>query len=206
MKKFLFFIIICFCLIDANAKERVEVQLDKCVDGDTAWFIYQNKSSKFRFLAINTPESTNKIEPYGKDASKFTCNLLSQANIIEVEFDPNSNKKDKYDRYLAWIFVDGELIQEKLLEKGYAEIKYIYGDYLYLDRLKKIENSAKQKELGIFHKKDSNFEANNNILLGIGIFLLVIFFLLNSKFRKKVFSRLKRQIRKEYKNYTKKIH
>ena len=60
MKKVVVMIVILFLNINVYAKEVVK--LDKCVDGDTAWFYYNNEVSKFRFLAIDTPESTNKIE------------------------------------------------------------------------------------------------------------------------------------------------
>ena len=52
--------------------KRFEVTLDKCVDGDTAWFNVDGKKTKVRFLYIDTPESTNEIEPYGKEASEYT--------------------------------------------------------------------------------------------------------------------------------------
>lgn len=204
MKRILFVIIISLCFISVKAEEKIEVKLDKCVDGDTAWFIYKNKSEKFRFLAINTPESTNKIEKYGKEASKFTCNELSNATKIEIEFDLNSNKKDKYGRYLAWVFVDNDLLQEKLINNGYAQIKYIYGDYLYLDRLKKSENKAKNKKIGIYNDKD--VISNDKIIIIIGVIIFIILFLFNQKYRKKFIRKSKKEIKNKFNKILKKIH
>ena len=34
---------------------------------------------KVRFLGINTPESTNYVEEYGREASEYTCNKLKNA-------------------------------------------------------------------------------------------------------------------------------
>ena len=90
MKKVFLIIFILFFCINVNAKEIVT--LNKCVDGDTAWFNINGEKIKARFLAIDTPESTNKIEPYGKEASEFTCNLLKNAKKIEIEYDENSDK------------------------------------------------------------------------------------------------------------------
>lgn len=198
-------VIICFFVINVSARELIEVKLDQCVDGDTAWFIYNNKSSKFRFLAIDTPESTNKIEPYGKEASEFTCNELKKAKKIEIEFDSNSDKQDKYERFLAWIFVDGKLLQEKIINKGYAEIKYIYGEYKYLDSLKIIEKKAQAKKVGIY----SNSNTNNTfdyLVITIGIILIVVLFLFNKKYRNKCLTKIKRKTRNKLKNSIKKIH
>ena len=132
MKKILFILTLFFTFTINTYAKKLEVTLDKCVDGDTAWFNLDNERIKTRFLAINTPESTNKIEAYGKEASNYTCNMLTNAKKIEIEYDSNSDKFDKYDRHLVWVFVDDTLLQEKLLEEGLAEIKYIYGDYKYL--------------------------------------------------------------------------
>lgn len=137
MKKILFILTLFFTFTINTYAKKLEVTLDKCVDGDTAWFNLDNERIKTRFLAINTPESTNKIEAYGKEASNYTCNMLTNAKKIEIEYDNNSDKFDKYDRHLVWVFVDDTLLQEKLLEEGLAEIKYIYGDYKYLDEIKK---------------------------------------------------------------------
>jgi len=97
MKKILIILITLFINIGSiYASERQIVTLNKCVDGDTAWFNLNNETIKTRFLAIDTPESTNKIEEYGKEASSYTCNLLTNASVIEIEYDENSDKTDKY--------------------------------------------------------------------------------------------------------------
>lgn len=192
---FLGFIILCN---EVGASSLNQVQLYKCVDGDTAWFIYENEKVKFRFLAIDTPESTTKIEKYGKEAAKFTCDTLKNAQKIEIEFDSNSNKKDKYERYLAWVFVDGELLQEKLISNGLAEIKYIYGDYKYLSILKKAENEAKNNNLGIWNNNDSN--KDNNCLIILSIIIVIIIYIFNRKYRKKINNKVKNKIKKKIRN------
>ena len=143
MKKIIFFIAIFFSFFEiAFAQDRQVVELKKCVDGDTAWFYYNNNEIKVRFLAINTPESTNKIEAYGKEASKYTCNRLMNAKKIELEYDDNSDLKDKYGRDLVWVFVDDSLLNKDIVENGYGEVKYIYGDYKYLSLIKEAEEKA----------------------------------------------------------------
>lgn len=192
MKKLLLILILFNFSINVSAQERIEVQLEKCVDGDTAWFIYNKKSCKFRFLAIDTPESTNQIEPYGKEASEYTCEELKNAKKIEVQFDEQSDKKDKYDRYLAWIFVDNQLLQKKIVEKGYAEIKYIYGNYLYVDGLRKVEQISKKKKIGIFSKNYSSIEKNDIVIYTIAIIIIIILCIFNQKFRKKMIKKIKK--------------
>ena len=83
---------------NAFANEKIDVKYSSCVDGDTAKFIINNKIEKVRFLAIDTPETkhpTKGEEPYGKEASNYTCNKLKNAKTIEIEYD-ETNKAEEY--------------------------------------------------------------------------------------------------------------
>jgi micrococcal nuclease len=131
-------------IIDKNI-----VSLNYCVDGDTADFNYQNNDYRFRFIGIDSPELVNN-EPYSKLAANYSCELLVKANKIEVEFDENCDIEDKYGRKLAWVFVDDELLQSKILKKGYAVVAYLYDDYKYTNDLYESENIAKSLKLGLW--------------------------------------------------------
>lgn len=143
--------------VSSSDSDRKSVELIKCVDGDTATFNIDGKRQKVRFLGIDTPESVHpykEVEEFGKDASEYTCNLLTNANTIEISYEDNMSKKDKYGRLLAWVFADNELVQEKLVSIGYAEVKYIYANYTYLSNLYKAEEEAKNKKIGIWYDYD----------------------------------------------------
>lgn len=131
--------------------ERFEVSLIQCVDGDTAWFDVEGEKTKVRFLYIDTPESTKQIEAYGKEASKYTEEQLLKASKIELELNNDGDTKDKYDRTLAWVFVDGELLQEKLASEGLVEKFYDYGyDYTYKTKIINADKEAKRAKKGIY--------------------------------------------------------
>ena len=80
------------------------------IDGDTTHFnvpssVASNGVLKARYLAINTPESTGKIEEYGKKASNFTKEKLSSAYEILVESDDgNWNLDSTGGRHLVWVW------------------------------------------------------------------------------------------------------
>lgn len=160
MKKVVSYILILLVIFTPNivyAKNDVivkKVTLEKCVDGDTATFKDESGNKfKTRFLAIDTPESvhpTKEVQAYGKEASTYTCNKLTNAETIEIETDENSDQEDKYGRYLAWIFVDGELLQNELINEGLAKVSYLYGDYKYTELLQETETKAKEKKIGIW--------------------------------------------------------
>ena len=127
-----------------------------CVDGDTAKFNIDDETVSIRFLAVDTPESVHPKkaeEKFGKEASEFTCNSLKNAENIIIETDPNAQEKDKYDRSLAWIWVDNELLQKKLIENGYAQVAYVYKDYKYVKNLCAIQSDAKKNKLNVWSNK-----------------------------------------------------
>ena len=212
-----FIILMTFILLMpsvASANERVEVKFKSCVDGDTANFILDEENIKVRFLAINTPEikhGNKEADYYGNEAADYTCNKLKKAKKIELEFDDGSDKKDKYDRYLAWIFLDNKLLQKDLIKNGYAEVKYINGNYKYTNELEKIESTAKKNELGIW--KDDRFDLkkfieNMNIYYKIIITLLIIIIIIiylyiDKKARKKALRKGKKEIEKTIKEKVK---
>ena len=89
---------------------KQEVTVKTFVDGDTTHFyvpesVMEGGVLKARYLAINTPESTGKIEEYGKKASQFTREKLSEAVSIIIESETGSWDPDSTgDRYLVWVW------------------------------------------------------------------------------------------------------
>lgn len=161
--KVLILIIIFSYNVEAKIiKETKKVEFLRCVDGDTAHFTINGEKTVVRFIGINTPESVKtdtEVEPYGKEASNFTCNLLTNAKKVRLEYDSNSDRQDKYGRTLAYVFVDDKLIEEEILKEGLAEVKYIYGDYFYTNRLKDAEKAAKREKKNLW--SDNKEEKKN---------------------------------------------
>lgn len=217
MKKIFLILVLLFIGITSLSAKTIQVKFSDCVDGDTAKFIYKKEEITARFLAIDTPETvhpTKGEEPYGKEASEYTCNKIKSAEVIKLEYDEGSDKLDKYDRHLVWVFVDGELLQKKLVSKGYASVAYLYGDYKYTDELEKAEQDAEDNKLGIWsnenretidesnieEKKDVDIVEKKNykeIIILIGIVVIMCIF--SSKARKKVKNTVRREIKKRLK-------
>ena len=135
-----------------------EVSFLQCVDGDTAWFLVDGKKEKVRFLAIDAPEIAHDGEMadyYGDNAKEYVCKKLTGAKNISIEYDNSSDARDKYGRLLGWIFVDGKNLNLLLVQKGYAMVRYVYGNYSYVDIMCDDQEKAYQQELGMWkYKKD----------------------------------------------------
>ncbi len=142
-------------IYNEDEKERIQVTYYASVDGDTAKFKLNDEIITVRFLGINTPETvstTKGEEPYGKEASSYTKEKLENANKIEIEYDKNASEKDKYDRYLAWIWIDDNLLQEGLVTNGFAETYMLQNNYRYAGVLQLAEEKAKENKIGIWSR------------------------------------------------------
>jgi len=134
------------------------VELEACTDGDTAVFLVDGDATPTRFLAIDTPETNNGVDPWGPAAKVYTCEALTKAKVIVLENDDESDVWDNYDRLLAWIWVDGELLQYKLVEESLAWVKYLYGDYKYNPTMIGLEGSIQKNDLKIWGEDDPQYK------------------------------------------------
>ena len=95
--------------LESNTK-KIEVTVKSFIDGDTTHFFVPSEISadgvlKARYMGVNTPESTGKIEEWGKKASSFTKEKLSSAVSIYVESDnENWNVDSTGGRHLVWVW------------------------------------------------------------------------------------------------------
>lgn len=97
----------------ASETVKAQVTVKTFIDGDTVHFyapgVTENGVLKARFLAVNTPETTGKIEEYGKAAAAYTRNALENAVSIIVESDNGVwNLDSTGERYLVWVWYQPE--------------------------------------------------------------------------------------------------
>lgn len=185
---------------NVQAQDKYRVNLSKCVDGDTAKVLLDNKEITLRFLAIDTPETKHpkkQEEPYGKEASNYTCEALTNAKKIEIEYDSGSDKVDKYNRHLVWLYVDNNLLQTQLIENGLAKVAYIYGEYQYTETLEIKQTLAKSQKIGIWSSKSK--DSLEIIFIFIAVTIIIIICLINKKFRRKVINKIKRKTKNKIK-------
>ncbi|MEG0472894.1 MAG: thermonuclease family protein, partial [Solibacillus sp.] len=88
--------------------------------------------------------------PYAEAAKQLTTQLLEDAKSVQLLFDKGP-ETDKYDRLLAYVFVDGVSLHEILLNEGLAAVRYVNKPNNSLeDDLRKIQQQAEAKKLNIW--------------------------------------------------------
>lgn len=136
-------------------EKMISVDVSRFIDGDTTEFILEGKNVVTRYLLIDTPETVKQgldVQPMGKDASNRTKELLEQATTIELMLDKgNATDNTESKRLLAYVFVDGELLQNILVREGLARVAvYDSKNVMFLETLEKSAEIAKEKKVGIW--------------------------------------------------------
>jgi micrococcal nuclease len=125
----------------------------RVIDGDTIVIEQDGKPVKVRLIGVDTPETVHPNKPvefYGKEASRFTTNLLKGESVY-LEFD--QQKQDRYKRTLAYVYraPDGLFVNLEIIRQGYghAYTKYPFnGEYMALFR--HYEKQAREAQRGLW--------------------------------------------------------
>ena len=150
-------------------KEKATVKT--FIDGDTTHFNVSKSISvdntgvlKARYLAINTPESTGKIEEWGKTASNFTKSKLQTATSIILETDGAEWELDSTGgRHLVWVWyktaemTDYRNLNIEILQNGLAIASNSEGNRYGETCGAAIAQATRQKLHVYSGEKDPNF-------------------------------------------------
>lgn len=119
---------------------RETTNLTRVIDGDTI----ETSIGKVRLLGINTPE---KNTAYSEQAKAFLKNFEGK----QIQIEKTSEDKDKYGRYLRYVYYDSLFINQEILKRGLAHL-YVYTTDKNTRTLEKAEKAAQENELGIWEK------------------------------------------------------
>jgi micrococcal nuclease len=138
---------------EVNIKSGEVYTVNRVIDGDTIEIKRFFKTATIRMLGIDTPETVDPRKPvqcFGLEAKNKTKILLENKKVI-LEFSPNREVRDKYNRYLAYVFLEDDTnINEYLIKNGYAK-EYTFGKpYSKQSDFRALENEAKQRGIGIW--------------------------------------------------------
>jgi micrococcal nuclease len=130
--------------------DRVEATVTRVVDGDTIHVSLGGQDVTIRLIGIDTPETVapgQPIECFGPESSRFTTRRLT-GERIELEYD--RDLIDPFDRTLAYVWLDGRLFNETLVERGYAEATSYPPDTSHQDVLDAAEVDARRADRGLW--------------------------------------------------------
>lgn len=150
-----------------------EVTLLRSIDGDTTHFLDKNRETiKIRYLGVNTPESTGKIAPWGKQASVFTKSKLENAYsiVIEAENVGSAPETDTTgDRYLGYVWYkptadsNYRLLNLEIIENCFSFFTGDSDNLKYGDKMREAYIEKRAMKLRVFGELDPNYDYDSNI-------------------------------------------
>lgn len=138
---------------------RVTAVVINVIDGDT--FIAQigTSTESVRLIGVDAPEITwpsaeNDLtdpepECYGFEAKEALTDYVQDAEV-ELLGDKRQPDYDDYDRRLAYVYIDGELVNEKLLIDGYTRELSVGRGYDKRFEFRQAEAMAQEADRGLW--------------------------------------------------------
>lgn len=154
---------------DEEALTTTGYTVSSVLDGDTLRIKYQGKTQSVRLLGIDAPESNKTrykyLECFGTEAKNYLKSLVDKKKIT-FQFDPSQDQKDLYDRLLAYVFLDDILINQTMIEDGYAK-EYTYKTpYSYQSQFKQAEQSAQEQSKWLWNESTCGVSLSGIALTG----------------------------------------
>jgi len=115
------------------------VFVERAIDGDTI----ETEIGNIRLLGINTPE---RGEIYYNEAKAFLESRIFN-KTVELEFV--GERIDKYNRTLAYVFLDDKNVNIEMVEKGYANYYFYDGRDKYSNKLEDAWNKCIDDEINL---------------------------------------------------------
>lgn len=108
--------------------DREQVRVTRVIDGDT---IELSDKRRVRYIGVNAPEMTDKrveVLCFAKMAKEENEKLVLGKT---VELEKDISDKDKYDRLLRYVWINGEMVNLTLIKNGYVKIATYPPDIKY---------------------------------------------------------------------------
>ncbi|MGH8982522.1 MAG: thermonuclease family protein [Acidimicrobiia bacterium] len=138
----------------------------RVIDGDTIEVHLNGREESVRLIGIDTPETVHPSRPvecFGKVASQFTTDRLA-GRTVRLEFDVE--RRDRYERLLAYVWRDNKLFNHTIVRRGYAQIATYPPNVKYVDRLLAAQRKARTEGAGLWSSCDAESSESTGAATG----------------------------------------
>ncbi|HWM54620.1 MAG TPA: thermonuclease family protein [Solirubrobacterales bacterium] len=128
----------------------VTALVTRVVDGDTVEARIDGEVEDVRLIGVDTPETVKPGEPvqcFGPQASRFAHALL-EGRRVRLVF--GAERRDPYDRLLAYAYLDGLFVNATLVRRGLARTLTIPPNDRFAPRLRRLELAASRAGRGLW--------------------------------------------------------
>jgi len=129
------------------ARDASVVHVD---DGDTIEVWLDGRIERVRYIGIDAPEIAHDgvgAAPGGEAATRLNQSLV-RGRRVRLEFD--REKRDRYGRLLAYVWVGGTMVNLEMVRRGYARALTIPPNVRYEEWFARAEAEAQADRLGLW--------------------------------------------------------
>ena len=121
-------------------------QVSRIIDGDTIEIEYEGAPTSVQLIGVNAPETVHPSKPperFGKEATAFIQSLLLYKYVY---FDFDGDKKDKYNRLLAYVYRNSDdlFVNVEIIRQGYGQTDARF-PFKYMNLFKYHESEARSE-------------------------------------------------------------
>ena len=128
-----------------------KVEIERVISGHS---VKLDSGERLNYAGIRTPY---KNEPFHEEA-RLRNQELVEGEKVRVRYDVND--RDRKGRHLAYLSVDGQLINEALVREGLAYVRMPPDTRRFSDRLLAAQADARKHRRGIWSKMPPSSEAS----------------------------------------------
>ena len=115
----------------------------RIVDGDT---IECTRAGRIRLIGLDTPELSQA--PFGVQASSALAAFIPLGSDVQLEQDVEA--RDRYGRLLAYVWLDGTLVNWRMIREGRAVLLTYPPNVRYVDWFVDAEQRAREEGRGLW--------------------------------------------------------
>jgi micrococcal nuclease len=143
----LLFCLLCCLFAPALACGPRLHTVSRVIDGDT---ILLAGGTRVRYIGMDTPESVHpnkRVEFMAEEAAEFNRGLV-EGKKVRLEYDVE--RRDRYGRTLAYVYLDTLFVNAEMVKRGYAQILTIPPNVKYVDVFRSLQQEARENERGLW--------------------------------------------------------
>jgi len=149
--------------------------VSRVIDGDT---LELSNGQIVRYMGIDTPELKEKQDadwvykpmPYSEEALKLNRGLV-EGRAVSLEFDVQ--KRDRYNRLLAYVYVEGKMVNIEMVRQGYAMIYTFPPNVKYAGRFLEAQKEARKEKRGLWSDLEEGIIVPSEAMEHMGILRIV---------------------------------
>jgi micrococcal nuclease len=127
----------------ASRQPMADCVVQRVSDGDS--FRCQD-GSRVRLIGIDSPE--RQQHPFGQQAAEALLRIMPPGTNVKLESD--AAPTDRYGRILAHVWVGSILVNEAMVQGGWALLYTVPPNVKYADRLERAQKEARARGAGLW--------------------------------------------------------